>query len=815
MGAGSVLRFLKRKRVVDKIACGMMLALIGLVMIEPQIRIAKAFGVVQPTVCFGDPSHARRGDIIGWTFQVQNIWEGDYEVSGSFSVQPPFDPLVVTWDPPLPTIQPAGQRKNYFVNVTIPLDAPSGKYETTLVVNGRPVGGNVINSVTFSSPNNMRSIRLFEIQVASPQAATYPSETVPLTFIVSDYEPSWMGYSLDGQTNVTVTGNTTLTGLSQAQHTLIVYANDTSGRMGRSDIVTFTVHTPLWYTLAVNSSPIDVAFTANGENHVPPWSGTYVEGTIIDLVMPETYSVGDAKYQWNAWSDGVASCSRRVTLNSNLSLTADFTGPCYELAVDSSPAAGIPFTMNGVSNMTPYTEWLPEGYYTLEMPQTYVGYYGYYNWSHWLEDGSSNRIKSVYVDHGISCTAIYTAMVVPGPVHNINTGLNYMTIRGAIDAPETLDGHTILVDSGVYRESTLQITKPLTIKGGDCHNTIIVGGIVVDGVDGINISGLTIGELPSQNGINDVTFGAGADNCTLSDCILLNAGMGQIDNDIPGVVVVGSGWTISGNLILGPGIPMAGLLLIGSNNNVVGNTLGNETFPAYRIQLDNANVYVHNNFYIDKSSCWVSPSSIWDDGYPSGGNYWSFYDGLDSYQGPNQDGPGGDGIGDTPLLFGGQVYDRYPLMEPWTPTQTSIRAAGKDYPVTIVTNTTLEKIVTTPNTLHFKSSGPTGDKGYISVIFPMVNTTDIKVFVDGKKLTPPSFPVINSNGTHYFIYFEFTLSSHDIGIQFAPSAPEVPVGGEWVPIDKLQLLPLWTSLASTIAVAASLVGIKRIKKRQD
>lgn len=39
------------------------------------------------------------------------------------------------------------------------------------------------------------------------------------------------------------------------------------------------------------------------------------------------------------------------------------------------------------------------------------------------------------------------------PVHNIDTGLNYETIQEAIDAPETSDGHTIIVDPGTYAEN--------------------------------------------------------------------------------------------------------------------------------------------------------------------------------------------------------------------------------------------------------------------------------------------------------------------------------------------------------------------------
>jgi hypothetical protein len=58
---------------------------------------------------------------------------------------------------------------------------------------------------------------------------------------------------------------------------------------------------------------------------------------------------------------------------------------------------------------------------------------------------------------------------------------------------------------------------------------------------------------------------------------------------------------------------------------------------------------------------------FWDDGYPSGGNYWSDYNGTDLYNGPYQNELGSDLIGDTPYpirpdIIGGQNQDNYPLV---------------------------------------------------------------------------------------------------------------------------------------------------------
>ena len=80
------------------------------------------------------------------------------------------------------------------------------------------------------------------IYALSPENKTYSVDDVPLTFTV-DEAASWMGYSLDGQANVTITGNTTLTSLADSSHSVVVYANDTAGNMGASSTVYFTVDT--------------------------------------------------------------------------------------------------------------------------------------------------------------------------------------------------------------------------------------------------------------------------------------------------------------------------------------------------------------------------------------------------------------------------------------------------------------------------------------------------------------------------------------------------------------------------------------------
>ncbi len=84
-----------------------------------------------------------------------------------------------------------------------------------------------------------------DICVSSPENMTYITDSVSLNFTVNE-ATSWMGYSLDGQNNVTITENTlNLTELSKGSHSLTVYANDTSGDMGKSETIYFTIGTSL------------------------------------------------------------------------------------------------------------------------------------------------------------------------------------------------------------------------------------------------------------------------------------------------------------------------------------------------------------------------------------------------------------------------------------------------------------------------------------------------------------------------------------------------------------------------------------------
>jgi N-acetylneuraminic acid mutarotase len=82
-----------------------------------------------------------------------------------------------------------------------------------------------------------------ETKIVSPENQTYNESSVPLVFTVNK-PVNWTGYSLDGEANVTITGNTTLSGLSNGLHNITVYAKDEFENMAASKTISFSVEVP-------------------------------------------------------------------------------------------------------------------------------------------------------------------------------------------------------------------------------------------------------------------------------------------------------------------------------------------------------------------------------------------------------------------------------------------------------------------------------------------------------------------------------------------------------------------------------------------
>jgi parallel beta-helix repeat protein len=106
-----------------------------------------------------------------------------------------------------------------------------------------PLIERVLGNIDFTAPT---------ILVLSPENRTYDTSRVQLDFTVSEVV-SEIRYSLDGEENITIVGNMTLTGLANGDHNLTIYASDEEGNVGASESMHFSVNVPFPAALAIAS----------------------------------------------------------------------------------------------------------------------------------------------------------------------------------------------------------------------------------------------------------------------------------------------------------------------------------------------------------------------------------------------------------------------------------------------------------------------------------------------------------------------------------------------------------------------------------
>ena len=266
---------------------------------------------------------------------------------------------------------------------------------------------------------------------------------------------------------------------------------------------------------------------------------------------------------------------------------------------------------------------------------------------------------------------------------------------------------------GFYLNGISNVTiKNIEIKAFDISiylttssNIIIAGNTITDNYD----DGILVGWGSSNNIISGNTI---TDNgwCGIGLRGYNNSVSGNTitDNYLDGILLLGSNNTIFGNKIIANGrfgITLAegcsgnsisgnnitnnnyGVFLRGcSGNSISGSNIANNNYGIHVIICsDNAicgnnitnndrgielysssnNIIYHNNFVDNTEQVYSEGSTnVWDDGYPSGGNYWSDY----TTRYPDAQELDDSGIWDSPYVIDGNNQDNYPLMETWTPS---------------------------------------------------------------------------------------------------------------------------------------------------
>ena len=351
--------------------------------------------------------------------------------------------------------------------------------------------------------------------------------------------------------------------------------------------------------------------------------------------------------------------------------------------------------------------------------------------------------------------------------------------------------HYISIQS---QKSTVYIYSS-TVLTSDIYDSVVIAAdnTVVDlnGHSIVNPGGNTVGLYFGGSGIT-VRNGAirGFDSCGVSMGGHNNALVDvTIEDNFDGISLTGSDNILCENRINNQ--PSMGLLIWGTSNKIFDNTFY-RTYDVGVLSIWNQgnNMIYHNNFVYNalgrpaQAEWWPpwggpgGPPDIWDAGYPAGGNYWTDYRGSDGNS---------DGIGDTPYdivnIYGypsGQK-DRYPLMNAWTlvPDQQDVQVSkgGVTYDIGLYSTPAITDVTVGRNQLAFDVSGPEGTMCYFSATLPIgLNRTEIRVILNGTRLAPPPYPVITSNGTHYFIVFAETFAStYQVMILFDPVPADVNI----------------------------------------
>jgi parallel beta-helix repeat protein len=264
------------------------------------------------------------------------------------------------------------------------------------------------------------------------------------------------------------------------------------------------------------------------------------------------------------------------------------------------------------------------------------------------------------------------------PVHNLETGLNYTGIQDAIDAPETLAGHTILADDGIYYEHVV-VSKPVSLIGQNRETTIIDGNMTDDVIrvtqDCVNITGFTV----RRSGRTLFNAGVALGNrwhCNVSGNWIVENLVGIYgsprNSSISNNSVVGNhvgidiNWathnTVSGNFLMGNNCSLH--LYYADANTVVGNNMTSNWRPI-TLGYSRDNRLYHNEFRNNTAPVLILTSgysNYWDDGYPSGGNFWGNYTDVNLLRGPYQNETGSDGVWDHPYVLDDHNQGNYPLI---------------------------------------------------------------------------------------------------------------------------------------------------------
>lgn len=241
-----------------------------------------------------------------------------------------------------------------------------------------------------------------------------------------------------------------------------------------------------------------------------------------------------------------------------------------------------------------------------------------------------------------------------------------------------------------------------------------------------------------------------------------------------------SGNVISGNMITANSADGI-VLTTASNNCIIKNSVTQNNEYGIRLSSSSGNVFYHNNFVENTRQVFSAVSvNVWDDGYPSGGNFWSNYVGIDA---------DGDGLGDTAYVIDENNTDRYPLAASFRTFNIAVWNATS-YDVGVMTNSTLSGFLVDVNEkmISFNVSGVEGTTGFCRVALPNSFVRELwqnnyTVLLNGESWVFKNW----TDAINTYIYLNYTYSEHKVEI-----IPEIS------PVISLPFLMLTTLIATML-----------------
>jgi parallel beta-helix repeat protein len=348
------------------------------------------------------------------------------------------------------------------------------------------------------------------------------------------------------------------------------------------------------------------------------------------------------------------------------------------------------------------------------------------------------------------------------------------------------------------------------------NSNIVIGNNVANSTYGIMLRYLADGNSVIENSVTNsgcgIRLDMGPSSNNVSGNNLTSNGLGIyldfysddnlvsgnniVSNSAEGILLDSSSNTnITGNIVVNNGYGV-GLVDSANSNNVYGNNIvandgygikldssssnsisgNNLTENGVGVELDSSskNTFCLNNFLNNTVQVSSSGStSVWDGGYPSGGNYWSDYVGMDVYSGPSQNQKGSDGIGDTPYIIDANNRDRYPLVKPFASGVHDVAVTGVLSSKTVIFqgfNTTIS--VTVANL---------GDYTETFNVVAYVDTTSI----GSESVTVPagnSSTIAFAWNTTGFAYGNHTLSAYAWSVPGETNTSNNNCTGGWVTV---------------------------------